>query len=79
MQWYKKTVASGCYYLGRIPKNVKFPVEKPMDDGSYCSWIHSKLRKKGCPRILVRVIELKIEQPENSWEPNRYRLQRFSN
>ena len=52
-----------------------------MDDGFYCSWIHppAKLGKKGCQPILVRVIELKIEQPENSWEPNRYRLQRFSN
>ena len=46
----EKTVASGCDYLGRIPKNAKFPVEKPMDDGSYCSWINppAKLGKKGC-------------------------------
>ena len=72
----QKTVASGCDYLGRIPKNVKFPVEKPMDNGSYCSRIHppAKMGKKGCQPILVRVIELKIEELENSSEPNRYRL-----
>ena len=72
----QKTVASGCDYLGRIPKNVKFPVDKPMDDGSYCSWIHppAKLRQKGCQPILVRVIEYTIEEPENPSQPNRYRL-----
>ncbi len=31
------TVSQGCDYLGRIPANVKFQVEKPIDDGSYLS------------------------------------------
>ncbi len=26
-------------YLGRIPKNVKFPVQQVLSDGSYLSWI----------------------------------------
>ena len=29
------TLARGCHYLGRIPANVKFEVEKVLDDGSY--------------------------------------------
>lgn len=43
------TVAKGCDYLGRIPANVKFFAEKPLEDGSYLSWIYpsAKLRKKG--------------------------------
>ena len=34
------TVAKGCDYLGRIPANVKFLAEKPLEDGSYLSWIY---------------------------------------
>lgn len=29
------TLVQGCHYLGRIPANVKFEVEKVLDDGSY--------------------------------------------
>jgi len=35
----RTTLAQKCDYLGRVPKNVKFPVEKVLDDGSYLSWI----------------------------------------
>src|SRR4028119_1012213 len=31
------TVSQGCDYLGRIPANVKFLVEQPLQDGSYLS------------------------------------------
>ena len=70
------TVSKGCDYLGRIPANVKFLNEKPLDDGSYLSWIYpsGKLRKKGFEPILVRVIEYKIENPDNPEEQIRYRL-----
>lgn len=70
------TVAKGCDYLGRIPVNVKFSVEKSLADGSYLSWIYpsGKLRKKGCQPILLRVIEYTIENPNKPDEQLRYRL-----
>ena len=50
------TLARGSDYLGRIPANVKFEVEKVLDDGSYLSWIHpdGKSKKKGGTKIQVR-------------------------
>ncbi|KOP26325.1 transposase [Hapalosiphon sp. MRB220] len=71
-----KTVSKGCDYLGRIPANVKFLAEKPLEDGSYLSWINpsGKLRKKGCQPIMVRVIEYTIEHPLNPTEQLTYRL-----
>lgn len=70
------TVTKSCDYLGRIPANVKFVNEKPLDDGSYLSWIYpsGKLKKKGKQPILVRVIEYTIGNPDNSEELIRYRL-----
>ena len=70
------TVSKGCDYLGRIPTNVKFLNEKPLDDSSYLSWIYpsGKFRKKGFEPILVRVIEYTIENPERPEEQTRYRL-----
>lgn len=57
------TLATGCDYLGRVPANVKFSVEKDLDDGSYLSWIHpdAKSKKKGGTKIAVRVIEYRID------------------
>lgn len=56
------TLKQGCDYLGRVPANVKFSVEKVLDDGSYLSWIapDGKSKKKGCTKIQVRVIEYTI-------------------
>lgn len=70
------TVSQGCEYLGTIPANVKFQAEKPIDDGSYLSWINpsGKLRSKGCQSIMVRVIEYTIEPPQNPSEQLTYRL-----
>ena len=70
------TVCQGCDYLGRIPANVKFLVEQPLQDGSYLSWIYpsGKLRKKGSQPILVRVVEYTIEHLENPTEQLTYRL-----
>jgi hypothetical protein len=70
------TVTKSCDYLGRIPANVKFVNEKPLDDGSYLSWIYpsGKLKKKGKQPILVRVIEYTIGNLDNSEELIRYRL-----
>jgi hypothetical protein len=70
------TVSKGCDYLGRIPANVKFLNEKPLDDSSYLSWIYpsGKLRKKGFEPIQVRVIEYTIENPDSPEEQIRYRL-----
>lgn len=72
----QKTVFKGCDYLGRIPSNVKFLAEKPLEDGSYLSWINpsGKLRKKGCKPLMVRVIEYTIEHPQNQNEQLTYRL-----
>lgn len=71
-----KTVSKGCDYLGRSPANVKFLAEKPLEDGSYLSWVNpsGKLRKKGCQPIMVRVIEYTIEHPQNPTEQLTYRL-----
>ena len=43
------TVSQGCDYLGRIPANVKFLVEQPLQDGSYLplDLPISKAAKKG--------------------------------
>ena len=67
------TLAQGCQYLGRVPANVKFEVEKVLDDGSYLSWIapDQKSKKKGGRRIQVRVIEYTIDSDS---EPQTYRL-----
>lgn len=72
----QKTVSKGCDYLGRIPANVKFLTEKPLEDGSYLSWINppGKLRSKGSQPIMVRVIEYTIEHPQNPTEQLTYRL-----
>lgn len=69
------TVTSCCDYLGRVPANVKFLAEQPLEDDSYLSWIYpsGKLRKKGCQPIRVRVIEYTIEQPESPEEQLTYR------
>lgn len=54
----RATLSQKCHYLGRVPKNVKFPVEKVLEDGSYLSWIAAdgKSQKKGGTKIMVRVI-----------------------
>ncbi|WP_229555209.1 IS4 family transposase [Nostoc sp. XA010] len=67
------TLRQKCNYLGRVPKNVKFPVEKVLEDGSYLSWIapDGKSKKKGCTKIMVRVIEYTIDTDD---QPQIYRL-----
>ena len=67
------TTAMQCHYLGRVPANVKFQVEKVLDDGSYLSWIipDGRSKKKGASRIQVRVIEYTIDLET---EPTTYRL-----
>jgi hypothetical protein len=67
------TLKCGCHYLGRVPKNIKFPVDKVLNDGSYLSWIapDRKSKNKGGSRIQVRVIEYTIDS-ENGQQT--YRL-----
>ncbi len=67
------TITQGCEYLGRVPANVKFPVDKLLEDGSYLSWINPdrKSKKKGAIPIQVRVIEYTIE---TDGEVKTYRL-----
>lgn len=69
----KATLDQKCDYLGRVPKNVKFLVEKVLPDGSYLAWIapDGKSKKKGGTKIMVRVIEYTIE---TQGEPEIYRL-----
>jgi hypothetical protein len=68
-----ETLSQGADYLGRMPKNVKFPVDTVLCDGSYLSWIapDGKSKQKGASKIMVRVIEYTIE---NDGEPVVYRL-----
>ena len=63
-----ETLAQGADYLGRMPKNVKFPVAKVLKDGSYLSGIapDEKSKKKGASKIMVRVIEYPIENDGKS-------------
>lgn len=63
----KATLAQKCDYLGRVPKNVKFQVEKVLEDGSYLSLIapDGKSKKKGATTIQVRVIEYTIATDES--------------
>ena len=67
------TLAQKCDYLGRVANNVKFQVEKDLEDGSYLSWIapDGTSKKKGGTKILGRVIEYTIE---TDGEPQIYRL-----
>lgn len=67
------TLKCGCDYLGRVPKNVKLPVDKVLNDGSYLSWVapDRKSKNKGGTRIQVRVIEYTIDS-ENGQQT--YRL-----
>lgn len=67
------TINQGSHYLGRVPANVKFPVEKVLADGSYLSWVapDRKSKKKGASKIMVRVIEYTID---NQGEIATYRL-----
>ena len=69
------TLGQKCDYLGRVPKNVKFQVEKVLEDGSYLSWIapDGKSKKKGGTKIRLRVIEYTIDTDSDS-EPQIYRL-----
>jgi len=69
----RATLAQKCDYLGRVPNNVKFQVEKLLEDGSYLSSIapDRKSKKKGGTKILVRVIEYTIDTDA---EPQTYRL-----
>jgi hypothetical protein len=69
----RATVAQKCDYLGRVPKNVKFRVDKVLEDGSYLSSIapDGKSKKKGAREIRVRVIEYTIDTDS---EPQIYRL-----
>lgn len=56
------TQARGSHFLGRVPKNVKFEVVQPLEDGSFLSWIAPDRRSKsqGAQRIPIRVIEYTI-------------------
>lgn len=67
------TTAMQCHYLGRVPANVKFQVEKVLDDGSFLSWIapDGRSKKKGASRIQLRVIEYTIDLETG---PTTYRL-----
>ena len=57
------TLARQCHYLGRVPANIKFSVEKVLEDGSYLSWIapDRKSKTEGAAKIQLRVIEYSID------------------
>ena len=67
------TQKQGCHFLGRVPANVRLAAEKVLDDGSHLSWIYpdGKSKKKGCTKILLRVIEYTIDSER---EQKTYRL-----
>lgn len=71
------TLAQKCDYLGRVPANIKFVVEKTLDDGSYLSWIAPSgktLKRKGYQRLQVRVIEYTIDSLDQPGVQQTYRL-----
>jgi hypothetical protein len=59
----KTTRERGSHFLGRVPKNVKFEVVQPFEDGSFLSWIapDRRSKRKGAQRMPIRVIEYTIE------------------
>ena len=76
----KATLSQKCHYLGRLPKNIKFPVETVLEDGSYLSWIapDAKSKKKGGTKIIVRVIEYTIDTDDQPQKyPSDYQFDRY--
>jgi hypothetical protein len=55
--------ATGADLLWRIKKNVRLPIEKRLEDGSYLSHIYPSNKDRGLGRngVLVRVIEYQLE------------------
>ena len=55
--------ATGADLLWRIKKNVRLPIEKSLEDGSYLSHIYPSNKDRGLGRngVLVRVIEYQLE------------------
>ena len=75
------TLNQECDYLGRVPKNVKFSVDKVLDDGSYLSWIapDRKSKHKGGSRILGIIHSRSKNSLSMSWARNRSGASQFCN
>jgi len=71
---WKRASAGGADLLWRLKKDLRFPVEQVLPDGSYLSRIHppAGARLAGGAEIPVRVIEYRLEGVEGA-EPS-YRL-----
>jgi len=67
------TVSKRCDYLGRLPANFKLLHEKPLEDGSYLSWIYpsGKFRKKVYrnPRV--------VKKPVSKFRKGKSQTQRY--
>ena len=64
------------HFLGRVPANVRFTPFRRLPDGTYLAYIRPSQpeRQKANERLLVRVIEYTIDDPNRSGHAERHRL-----
>ena len=67
---------TGAELLWRIKKNLVFPVEKGLPDGSYLSraFPSERRRRKGHPGVPLRVIDYRVDDPGRPFAETLYRL-----
>jgi len=68
--------ATGADFLGRVPAFVRFTPVRRLSDGSYLAYIQpsDRQRRKQGERLLVRVIEYTIDDPNRPHHQERHRL-----
>jgi len=71
-----QTRQRGAHFLGRMPSHSKPEFVKALPDGSYLAWIYPSdyHRKKRGERLLVRIIEYTIDDPNRPGHGERHRL-----
>jgi hypothetical protein len=71
-----RTLERRAHFLGRLPSHVKPEFVEALDDGSYLAWIYpSEYQRKKCgERLLVRVIEYTIDDPNRPGHGEIHRL-----
>lgn len=73
---YQTRQQQKAHFLGRLPAHVKPQFDKSLPDGSYLAYISPSeyQRRKQGERLLVRVIEYTIEDPQRPGHGERHRL-----
>jgi hypothetical protein len=71
-----RTLERKAHFLSRLPSHVKPEFVEALDDGSYLAWIYPSeyQRKKRGERLLVRVIEYTIDDPNRPGHGEIHRL-----